>query len=76
MDLSTGRVGLKHDSDHHHRVSKGTHAHVMRLAAERHETVDETIRAALKALRQDAMGADLARDLGPTESEWLDAETG
>ncbi|WP_040155995.1 hypothetical protein [Mobilicoccus massiliensis] len=58
------------------RVSKGTHAHVTRLARERHETIDDTVRAALRALRQDSMAVDMARDLDSEESEWLDADAG
>ena len=45
------------------RVSRETHARVARLAAERHETIDETVSRALRALRQDAMGRDLAKQL-------------
>lgn len=58
------------------RVSKNTHARVTQLAADRHESVDETVRAALRALRQDDMASDLARNLDPNESEWLDAVAG
>lgn len=58
------------------RVSKSTHARVTRLAAERHESVDDTVRAALRALRQDAMASDLAKDLDAGETEWLDADAG
>lgn len=40
------------------------------------EPVDATVRAALRALRQDAMTSDLAKDLDPAETEWLDADAG
>lgn len=42
------------------RISRDTHARVTRLAAERHETVDQTVSKAIRALRQDAMARDLA----------------
>lgn len=58
------------------RVSRDTHARVTRLAAERHETIDETVSQAMRALRQDAMGKDLAVDLTPEEVAWLDADAG
>jgi hypothetical protein len=46
------------------------------LAAERHETIDETVSRAIRALRQDAMARDLAADLNDEETAWLDAEAG
>lgn len=58
------------------RISRVTHARVTRLAAERHETIDETVSRAIRALRQDAMAADLARELTDEESAWLDADAG
>ncbi len=58
------------------RVSKATHARVTRLASERHETMDETVSRAIRALRQDAMGRDLAGDLSDEETAWLDADAG
>ena len=58
------------------RVSRETHALVARLAAERHETIDETVSRAIRALRQDAMGRDLAADLDPGDVLWLDADAG
>ena len=42
------------------RVSRDTHARVTRLAAERHETIDETVRSALRALRQTPWRATFA----------------
>ena len=56
------------------RISRETHAKVTRLAAERHETIDATVSKAIRALRQDAMARDLARDLDEDEAEWLDAD--
>jgi predicted transcriptional regulator len=58
------------------RVSRDTHATLTRLAAERRETIDETVRRALRALRQDAMGRDLAVPLTEDETAWLDADAG
>lgn len=58
------------------RVSRATHERVSRLAHDRHETIDETVRAALRALRQDAMARDLAANLEGDEAAWLDADAG
>lgn len=58
------------------RVSRSTHARVARLAAERQETIDETVSSAIRALRQDAMAGDLATGLGDEERAWLDADAG
>ena len=58
------------------RISRDTHARVTRLAAERHETIDETVRTAIRALRQDAMAHDLAVGLTGDEKAWLDADAG
>lgn len=56
------------------RISRDTHARVTRLAKERHETIDETVSKAIRALRQDAMARDLSADLADEETEWLDAD--
>lgn len=58
------------------RISRATHSRVARLAAERHETIDETVGRAIRMLRQDAMAHDLAADLNDEETVWLDAEAG
>ncbi len=58
------------------RISRETHARVVRLAAARHETIDETVRNAIRALRQDGMGRDLGVDLTDDEIAWLDADAG
>lgn len=58
------------------RISRDTHAQVTRLAAERHETIDETVNLAIRTLRQDAMGRDLATALTDEETAWLDADAG
>ena len=56
------------------RISRVTHAQVTRLASERHETIDETVSKALRALRQDSMARDLAAELTADEAAWLDAD--
>jgi len=58
------------------RVSRKTHARVTRLAAERNETIDETVARAVRVLRQEAIGRDLAVPLTDDETAWLDADAG
>lgn len=58
------------------RVSRTTHARVTRLAAQRHETVDETVMRAIRALDQDAVARDLAGRLSDDEVAWLNADAG
>ena len=58
------------------RISRVTHAQVTRLAAERHETIDETVSKAIRTLRQDAMARDLVAELTEDETAWLDADAG
>ena len=58
------------------RISRVTHAQVTRLAAERHETIDETVSKAIRTLRQDAMAQDLRVKLTDDETAWLDADAG
>lgn len=58
------------------RISRQTHVRITRLAAERHQTIDETVNQALRALRQDALGRDLATELNDDETAWLDADAG
>lgn len=55
------------------RVSRDTHRRLTDLASSRHESVDETVRRALRALRQDTMAKDLAAELRDDETAWLDA---
>jgi predicted transcriptional regulator len=58
------------------RISRETHARVTRLATDRHETIDETVSKAIRALRQDGMARDLAVELNDEEVAWLDADAG
>jgi predicted HicB family RNase H-like nuclease len=56
------------------RVDRPTHEALKRLARERGATVAETVAAAVRLLRQDQMGAELAQPLSGEEREWLDAD--
>ena len=58
------------------RVTRETHARVTKLAAQRHETIDQPVARALRVLRQDVMGRDLAIPLTDDETAWLDADAG
>ncbi len=58
------------------RIDVGTHEELKRLAAELHTTVGNTVTLAVRALRQDRMGADLQVPLRDDESAWLDADLG
>ena len=58
------------------RVSRQTHGRITRLAQQRHETIDQTVDRALRALRQLSMGRDLSDKLTDEEKTWLDAELG
>lgn len=58
------------------RISRETHASVTRVAAERHETIDETVSRAIRALRQDTLAQELATELTDDETAWLDADAG
>ena len=58
------------------RIDVGTHEELKRLAAELHTTVGNTVTLAVRALRQDRIGADLAVPLRDDEVRWLDADVG
>jgi predicted transcriptional regulator len=58
------------------RVDRATHDELKRLARERNSTVAETVARAVRVLRQDQMGLDLAQPSRADEAEWLDAELG
>lgn len=49
---------------------------VTRLLPQRHETIDQAVARALRVLRQDAMGRDVAIPLTDDETAWLDADAG
>ena len=58
------------------RVSDRTHAGFREEARRRGVTIDQVAVAALRALRQREMGAQLAEPLTDDEVEWLDAPRG
>lgn len=58
------------------RVDRATHEELKRLARERNSTVTETVARAVRVLRQEQMGQELARPLEGGESDWLDADLG
>ncbi|HWB70581.1 MAG TPA: hypothetical protein VG452_00030 [Egibacteraceae bacterium] len=58
------------------RVDRATHDELKRLARERNSTVAETVARAVRVLRQEQMGEELARPLPDDESDWLDADLG
>lgn len=58
------------------RIDAGTHDELKRLAAELDTTVGRTVTLAVRALRQDRIGDDLATRLRDDEANWLDAELG
>ena len=58
------------------RIDVGTHEELKRLAAELHTTVGNTVTLAVRALRQDRVGDELAAPLRADETAWLDADLG
>ena len=58
------------------RIDASTHEDLKRLAAELHTTVGNTVTLAVRALRQERIGADLRATLRADETNWLDAELG
>lgn len=58
------------------RIDSATHEHLKRLAAELNTTVGNTVTLAVRALRKDRIGSDLAVGLRDDETAWLDAELG
>lgn len=58
------------------RIDAATHEELKRLAAELHTTVGNTVALAVRALRQDRVGAELSTPLRDDETAWLDADLG
>ena len=58
------------------RIDASTHDDLKRLAAELNTTVGNTVTLAVRALRQERVGADLQAPLRDDEAMWLDAELG
>lgn len=58
------------------RIDSSTHDDLKRLAAEMNTTVGNAVTLAVRALRQDRVGAELRSPLRDDEVMWLDAELG
>ena len=58
------------------RIDVATHDELKRLAAELDTTVGNAVSLAVRALRQDRIGAELRTPLRDDESAWLDADLG
>lgn len=58
------------------RVDVETHEQIKLLAAELGRSVGETVAFAIRRLRQERVGRELAAPLRPDETAWLDAELG
>lgn len=58
------------------RISRDTHDELSSLARDRQQTVAETVSRAVRLLRQDEIGRELAAPLTDDELAWLDADAG
>ena len=58
------------------RIDGETHRELKGLAASMNATVGETVALAVRRLRQDQRGRELAAPLTAEESAWLDADLG
>jgi len=58
------------------RIDVGTHRELKELAAALGVSVGDTVALAVRRLRQDRIGADLAESLTGAEIDWLDADLG
>ena len=58
------------------RIDQSTHRELKRLANELGATVGETVALAVRRLRQDQLGQELAAVLTTEEVKWLDADLG
>ncbi len=58
------------------RIDRKTHDDLKRLAADLDLTVGATVALAVRRMRQERMGRQLARPLGADEIAWLDADLG
>jgi predicted transcriptional regulator len=58
------------------RIDAATHEELKRLAAQLHTTVGNAVSLAVRALRQDLVGAELKAPLREDEVSWLDANLG
>lgn len=58
------------------RIDRATHEELKRLADALGTTVGQAVALAVRLLRQDRIGRDLAAPLRHDETAWLDAELG
>lgn len=58
------------------RIDRATHQELKRLADRLGTTVGETVALAVRRLRQDRIGEELAVSLRRDEADWLDADLG
>jgi predicted DNA-binding ribbon-helix-helix protein len=58
------------------RIDRMIHEELKRLARRRGMTVSDTVARAVRVLRQEQMGRELAGELEPDETAWLDADLG
>lgn len=58
------------------RIDQATHRELKRLAAELGRSVGETVALAVRRLRQERIGLELAAELSEAEVAWLDADGG
>lgn len=58
------------------RIDRATHDELKRLADELNTTVGHTVTLAVRALRQERVGAELVAPLRDDEVAWLDGDLG
>ncbi len=58
------------------RIDVATHYELKRLASSLGATVGETVALAVRRLRQERIGEELAASLSPDEAAWLGVELG
>ena len=58
------------------RIDQATHQELKQLAIELGATVGETVAIAVRRLRQERIGQELAAALTSNEVKWLDADLG
>ena len=58
------------------RIDTTTHEELKRLAAELGSSVGDTVALAVRRLRQEQIGTQLATELTDDEIDWLDADVG
>lgn len=58
------------------RIDPETHQELKRLAKDLGTTVGHTVTMAVRSLRQDRIGDQLAQSLRDDEAAWLDADLG